>query len=160
MPSLAVEPSHFTRDLGQCGGAQPGVDAAESGGQAGEGCDRGQDAHEAARSASGSGPAYVFLASPQWSSYITGEILPIIGATAAGEVRCLAGNKPTAPVSAYRRGQYRERAPMSASTSVTLSCACPFWTAQTRTLRLQLLAFGSSPFFPTHSVTRRASFRA
>jgi NAD(P)-dependent dehydrogenase (short-subunit alcohol dehydrogenase family) len=24
-------------------------------------------------------PAYVFLASPQWSSYITGEVLPIIG---------------------------------------------------------------------------------
>jgi NAD(P)-dependent dehydrogenase (short-subunit alcohol dehydrogenase family) len=50
-------------------------------------------------------PAYVFLASPQCSSYITGEILPIIGATAAGEVRCLAGTKPTAPTFAYTRGQ-------------------------------------------------------
>ena len=29
-------------------------------------------------------PAYVFLASPQCSSYITGEILPIIGGYSAG----------------------------------------------------------------------------
>jgi NAD(P)-dependent dehydrogenase (short-subunit alcohol dehydrogenase family) len=29
-------------------------------------------------------PAYVFLASPQCSSYITGEILPIIGGYAGG----------------------------------------------------------------------------
>jgi len=29
-------------------------------------------------------PAYVFLASPQLSSYITGEILPIIGGYSGG----------------------------------------------------------------------------
>ena len=29
-------------------------------------------------------PAYVFLASPQCSSYITGEILPIIGGYSGG----------------------------------------------------------------------------
>ena len=29
-------------------------------------------------------PAYVFLASPQCSSYITGEILPILGGYAGG----------------------------------------------------------------------------
>lgn len=50
---VAIEPSHFTRDSGQCGGARPGVDAAESGGQAGEGREQiwRQDAHEAARPA-------------------------------------------------------------------------------------------------------------
>jgi len=29
-------------------------------------------------------PAYVFLASPQTSSYITGEVLPIIGGYSGG----------------------------------------------------------------------------
>jgi NAD(P)-dependent dehydrogenase (short-subunit alcohol dehydrogenase family) len=29
-------------------------------------------------------PAYVFLASPQCSSYITGEVLPIIGGYSGG----------------------------------------------------------------------------
>ena len=73
--------SRAARHSRQCRGAGPGLDAAQS---------RRQKAKDVSKFGADTvmkrpaqpeeiAPAYVFLARPQCSSYITGEILPIIG---------------------------------------------------------------------------------
>ena len=66
----------------QRGGARPGLDAAQPVRQAAGGRRRSSAAKTPMKRPAQPeeiAPAYVFLASPQCSSYITGEILPIVG---------------------------------------------------------------------------------
>ena len=69
------------RHPGERGRPRPGLDAAQpvrQGAREGRALRR-EHPDEAAGPARGDRPGYVFLASPQCSSYITGEILPIVG---------------------------------------------------------------------------------
>ena len=78
--ALAAQ-SAAARHSGQCDRARPGLDAAQSLRQGGGGRSQFGAKTPMKRPAQPEeiAPAYVFLASPHCSSYITGEILPIIG---------------------------------------------------------------------------------